>query len=121
MKNQERIIIAGSRNFNDYQLLYGEVEKYLDGNLDVVIVSGAAKGADTLGERYAADKGIPLKRYPADWAKNGKAAGPIRNEQMAQNADTLIAFWDGGSRGTKNMIDVAQKHGLLVKVIYFEQ
>lgn len=121
MKNKERIIIAGSRNFNNYQVLCNEVGEYLGDNLDVVIVSGAARGADTLGERYAADKGISLHRYPADWVKNGKAAGPIRNEQMAQNADTLIAFWDGESRGTKNMIDVAKKYGLLVKINYFEQ
>ena len=54
--------------------------------------------------------------FPADWDKYGKAAGFIRNEQMAQNADALVVFWDGKSRGTKNMIELAAKYKLKVRI-----
>ena len=73
------------------------------------IVSGAARGADILGERYGIEHNIPIKRFPADWGKYGKGAGFIRNEQMGNYADYLIAFWDGKSRGTFHMIEYMKK------------
>ncbi|MBR1697914.1 MAG: DUF2493 domain-containing protein, partial [Anaerovibrio sp.] len=85
----------------------------------VIIVSGHAPGADTLGERYAHEHGLKCELYPADWNTHGKAAGPIRNAEMANNADALIAFWDGESRGTKNMIETAKAKGLRVAVVKY--
>ena len=84
-----------------------------------MIVSDHASGADALGERYAQERGYETEVYPADWKTNGRAAGPIRNAQMAAVADALIAFWDGKSRGTKNMIDTATKRGLQVAVVRY--
>lgn len=115
-----RIIIAGCREFSDYELLSQKCDNILSAvrqTHSVVIVSGTARGADQLGERYAAERGYQVRRFPADWERDGKAAGPIRNALMADNADALIAFWDDVSRGTKNMIDTAKNRGLAVRVI----
>lgn len=80
------------------------------------IVSGKARGVDTLGELWAERMNIPVDEYPANWDKHKRAAGPIRNSLMADNAEALVAVWDNKSRGTKNMIDTATKKGLLVYV-----
>jgi hypothetical protein len=87
------------------------VEQAIEENkLEVTeIVSGKARGADTLGEQYAKEKGIPVKEFPADWNKYGKAAGPIRNEEMARYADWLIAFWHPDCKGTTNMIRIMRE------------
>ena len=87
---------------------------------EIVIISGHALGADSLDERYAQERGFKIETYPADWKKYGRAAGPIRNEQMANIANALIAFWDGKSKGTKNMINLAKKKGLQVFVAQYE-
>lgn len=105
-----KIIIAGSRDFNDYELLDKEVSSILNSLVGVpmnnmIILSGGAKGADKLGERYSILNKFNLKKYPANWDKYGKSAGFIRNAEMAKLADILIAFWDGKSKGTKDMID----------------
>lgn len=84
-----------------------------------MIVCGKARGADSLGEQYAKEKGYEIRYFPADWKSLGKSAGYKRNEQMAQNADALVAFWDGQSRGAKHMIDLACKYGLDVRVIRY--
>lgn len=115
-----KVIIAGSRNFNDYPTL----EKYCDKVLssvadDIEIVSGTAYGADKLGERYAKEKGYKLTQFPADWEQYGKSAGVIRNKQMAEYSDALIAFWDKESKGTANMIKLAQSLGLKIRICYF--
>jgi hypothetical protein len=91
-----RVIIAGSRNFNDYKLLRSKLDFLLQNyNLnDIEIVSGTAKGADQLGEMYAKEKGISVKRFPADWDKFGKSAGVMRNKQMAEYATHSVCFWD---------------------------
>lgn len=86
---------------------------------DVVIISGHASGADALGERYAQERGFQLETFPADWKAHGRAAGPIRNARMASAANALIAFWDGKSRGTKNMIEIAKNHNLKVVVVRY--
>lgn len=81
------------------------------------VVSGACKeGVDRLGEEWAGRKGIPVKRFPADWNQYGRRAGPLRNREMAKYADALIAIWDGESRGTRNMIDEALREKLEVYV-----
>lgn len=117
-----RVIIAGGRDFQDYELLKEKCDNILkerSGTQKIIVVSGAARGADKMGERYANEKGYTIEQYPADWKHLGNAAGPIRNAQMANSADALIAFWDGQSRGTKNMINVARTKGLLVRVINY--
>lgn len=99
-----KTIIAGCRGFNDYKLLKEKVDYYRKDHVITEVVSGTARGADYLGEEYANENGIPIKSFPADWDNYGKAAGPIRNRQMAEYADVLIAVWDGKSKGTNNMI-----------------
>ena len=116
-----KVIVAGCRDFADYELLKEKCDFYLQNQKpeDIVIVSDHASGADALGERYAQERGYETEVYPADWKTNGRAAGPIRNAQMASVAHALIAFWDGKSRGTKNMIDTATKRGLQVAVVRY--
>lgn len=111
------VIIAGSRDFNDQALLNERCDHLLAKRENVVIVSGGARGADTLGERYAEQRGLHVLRMPADWNKHGKQAGYIRNQDMLQRANALIAFWDGKSRGTEHMISIARKAGLAVRVV----
>lgn len=82
-------------------------------------MSGGAKGADTLGERYAEEKGFKVKRFPADWNIHGKKAGILRNEEMANYADTCVAFWDSQSKGTAHMIKRATELGLKVRVVRY--
>lgn len=118
-----KVIIAGSRGFSNYKLLREQCNKYLREKRktsNVIIVSGHARGADTLGEKYAQDEGFALEIYPAQWKKLGKQAGYRRNEQMAEVADALIAFWDGSSKGTKHMIDIMNGKNLLVRVVEYE-
>ncbi|MCC2832102.1 DUF2493 domain-containing protein [[Clostridium] innocuum] len=123
MNNKEvRIIVAGGRDFNDYDLLSSVLTEYM-ASCEAVIVSGTAKGADRLGERFASDSGFEIRRFPADWDKHGKSAGIIRNREMADYAGeaigVLFAFWDGKSRGTKHMISTAKKRGLEVHIIKY--
>lgn len=118
-----RVIIAGSRDFSDYDLLKTKLDYFLSKKVadgyKIVIVSGAAKGADKLGERYAKERGYYIDSYPADWDRYGKRAGYLRNVEMANAADALIAFWDGVSKGTKHMIDIAESKQLLKRVVYY--
>ena len=114
-----KVIIAGGRNFDDFNKLCQVCDEFLQDQNKVEIVSGAYKGADLLGERYAAKRNYPIKQFPADWRRYGKSAGLKRNTEMAAYADALIAFWDGESKGTKHMIELATQTGLIVKVIYF--
>lgn len=111
-----RVIIAGSRDFTDYELLKKVCDDHFNDDDIITIISGTARGADQLGERYATEKGYAIERFPADWNKWGKSAGYKRNEEMAQVADMLIAFWDGESRGTKHMIDLGYKYKLKMLV-----
>lgn len=118
-----KVIIAGSRGFSNYKLLKEQCNKYLREKrrtCNIIIVSGHARGADTLGEKYAQDEGFALEIYPAQWKKLGKQAGYRRNEQMAEVADALIAFWDGESKGTKHMIDIMNNKGLPTKVVNYD-
>lgn len=115
-----RVIIAGGRNFTDKEKLFATMDKLLSRTRDdITVACGKARGADTLGEEYAKNRGYSIAYYPADWDRHGRAAGFVRNIEMAQNADALVAFWDGQSRGTKHMIETAQQHGLEVRVIRY--
>lgn len=112
-----RLVIAGSRDFADYDLLRREVDKLLSGRTNVTIVSGTARGADRLGERYAAEHGMKIERFPAEWAKYHQGAGPVRNEKMVKSADAVIVFWDRESSGTKNIIECARKENVPYKIV----
>lgn len=120
-----KVIIAGTRDFDNYELLKQKMDKILAArvrnNEEIIIVSGTARGADKLGERYARERGYTIKRFPADWDKNGKRAGYIRNEEMAKYADACVCFWDETSRGTKHMIDLATRYKLALRVIKYNK
>lgn len=130
-----KIIIAGGRDFNDYEALCLNCDLAIKSfnYTNIEIVSGKAPGADTLGERYAREKGYPVKPFPADWTdfsepclirtrkdgtKYNALAGTKRNKQMAEYADALICFWDGKSKGTKDMIALAKKNNLQMTIYY---
>lgn len=122
VKPDFRVIIAGGRDFNDYALLKVKCDKILASKgqtHNIVVITGAARGADSLGEQYARENGYAIDSRPADWNAHGKSAGFIRNVQMANSADALIAFWDGKSHGTKHMIDTAINKGLEVRTIIY--
>ena len=117
-----KTIIAGGRDFMDYNLLKEKTNKILQEKKvthKIVIISGCARGADTLGLRYASENAFDVEEYPAEWDKYGKKAGYVRNVKMAENADALIAFWDGKSKGTKHMIDIAAERNLPIRVIRY--
>jgi hypothetical protein len=109
-----KVIIAGGRDITDYATVAMAMTEA--GFAVTEVVSGTAAGVDRLGEEWAQRRGLPIKRFPAPWTEFGKAAGPIRNRQMAEYADALVAVWDGKSRGTKNMINQARARGLVVHV-----
>lgn len=111
-----KTIIAGSRDFNDYDLLKAVCSKY---NISTVI-SGTCRGADLLGERYAMENNIPIQRFPANWDLHGKSAGYIRNKEMCEHGERLIAFHKNNSKGTLNMIHFAEDKGLEVIIINVE-
>lgn len=117
-----KVLVCGSRHFNDYDFLgtslwrlYQERENF---NI-TEIIHGGARGADTLAGEWAKNHNCPVRVFPADWEKHGKAAGPIRNAQMLKEGqpNLVVAFLAPDSRGTKNMIDQATKAGVPVKVI----
>lgn len=123
-----RVIVAGSRTFSNFSLLEKELMLFFKEHQlhrsDVEIISGTANGADKLGEKFAEKYGLACTKFPADWDKNGKSAGYIRNEEMAkyagENSDgVLFAFWNNISSGTKNMINIARKYKLIINVISF--
>ena len=112
-----RVIIAGSRGVTDYEIVKQAVES--SGFRVTEVVSGTARGVDQLGEKWAAENDIPVVKFPARWELHGRAAGMIRNEDMAKYASALIAVWDGESRGTKHMIWCAQLLGRQVHVVEY--
>lgn len=120
------IIIAGSREFTDYNIVKKSLKEFLLSKNTTdkpTIICGMARGADMVGYSLAKKCGLPLKEFPADWSI-GKRAGYIRNEQMAKYAHehgngVLLAFWDGKSKGTKSMIELAKKYGLEIYIFNF--
>ena len=118
MDESFRVIIAGSRGFSDYDLLCEKCDKIFSRRKPTAILCGEARGADLLGKRYAEEHSIPVKSFPADWDKYGKSAGFVRNKIMGDNADALVAFWDGKSTGTLHMIKVAADKDIPIRVIW---
>ena len=127
MQKELRVIVAGTRTFIDQQLLYSTLDSiltdYPEDKYKIIIISGCAKGPDSMAIQYAKNHDYELRKFPAEWDKLGKSAGIRRNLQMAQYAadvhhsGLLVAFWDGNSPGTKNMIDVAQRYGIPTEII----
>ena len=115
-----RIVVGGSRSFTDY----GTLEKYLDTCLqdctEITILSGHCQGADLMAERYATEHGLAIEVIPANWKKYGRAAGPIRNREMVEHSDVVIAFWDGKSRGTRSLIEYARALKKELRVVMIE-
>lgn len=107
-------IIAGSRTITDYNILECVVK---DSNFSISeVVCGCAKGVDALGKMYAHNNGIKVTEFPADWEKQGKKAGYLRNKQMSKYSEALIAIWDGESKGTRHMIEIAKENKLKIYV-----
>lgn len=120
-----RIGIVGSRTFNDYELMkdvfygYFAIENDLLGYGDITIISGGARGADLLAKKLADNPYFDYIEFFADWGKYGKSAGFKRNQQIVDNSDIIIAFWDGKSRGTQDTINKAKLTKKPTFIIYF--
>lgn len=118
-----KVIIAGSREFDNYDMLKEKCDKILSRKVnegeEIVIVSGTARGADTLGEKYAEERGYKIERYPANWDKYGKRAGYLRNKKMAEVSNACIVFLNpkAENKGSKMMISIATEEKLLIRVI----
>ncbi|MGD2351991.1 DUF2493 domain-containing protein [Bacillus subtilis] len=116
-----KVCIAGSRGFNDYDLLREALDKILkdyEGH-EVQIVSGGAEGADRLGERYSQERGMSLKQFIPNWDDLGDLAGHRRNVEMAYYSDWVVCFWDGSSKGTRGMINASKRAGKVVHEIRY--
>jgi hypothetical protein len=125
------LVIAGGRDYDDYETAEAYLDKLLLNKTDILILSGACDvagkltftrddgtkvyGADGIGERYAKERGYQVEHYPANWKRFGKKASYIRNKAMAERGKALAAFWDGKSTGTKMMIDLAEEYGLVIR------
>ncbi len=117
------VVVAGTRTFDDYELLKGKLDVLIGEKAKehkIEIVSGGATGADALGEKYAEERGFAVKKFPANWGKHGKAAGPIRNKEMAEYAHAVVVFWDGLSRGSMSMTNEARAAGKPTRVIRYQ-
>lgn len=116
-----KLIIAGSRNVSptikeiDWAIGY-----YFSASPLTEVVSGTAGGADQAGERWARERGYPIKRFPADWGEFGKFAGKKRNGEMAWYADAALVFWDGSSNGSADMVTRMVERGKRVAVVLVE-
>lgn len=121
MKQKLRCIIAGGREFSDFDMVCRAMDFYLNDTLhdDVIIIEGGARGADRLGREYAKLRGYPFKTFEADWTKYGNGAGHRRNAEMAAVATHLVLFWDGKSRGSADMKKQAEKHNLIIRVVFY--
>ena len=97
-----KLAVVGSRNFDDYAWMERCLFSVVRAEELEAVVSGGARGADALAERFAASHGVPLVVVPADWKKFGRSAGPVRNAEIVRLADIVVAFWDGRSPGTRD-------------------
>ena len=120
-----RMIVAGGRNFNDKKLFTETMNKMLEKYNEPEIVSGHASGADSMAEEFALEHGLSLNVKAAEWKKYGRAAGPIRNKEMldyiVEEQPVLVAFWNGSSKGTLDMINRAKKANVDVNVVMYTE
>lgn len=113
-----KLAVVGTRTFLDYKLLKSELDKYEDIE---VIISGGAKGADSLAAEYAEEKNIDTMIFIPEWEKYGKAAGPKRNKKIIEECDKVIAFWDEESYGTLSSIKFAKSMSKELNIVYYLQ
>jgi hypothetical protein len=136
-----KVIVAGSRGFYNFihqiknlpveearavntrhrDILYSVLNKLLKGKIGVTIISGAAAGADAAGEEYAFQNCLQLISKPADWDTHGKSAGYKRNAEMAEIATHCVIFWDGSSKGSKHMLDIAKSKKLPTVLVHYNE
>lgn len=109
-----KCIIAGTRHVTSMRIVEQAIRESGFEDQITEVVCGGTRGVDALGERWAKARGIPVRYFKANWSRYGLVGGPIRNEQMAHYADALILVWDGYSKGSKNMLTIAQKNGLVI-------
>jgi hypothetical protein len=115
-----KLVVAGGRDFENAALLCLELyNTYTFKGIEVEVVCGLARGADSMGKEWAIANGAKVHEFPADWDKFGKSAGYKRNKQMGEFADEVLVFWDGVSKGTKHMIDLAKLLGKPLKVVMY--
>lgn len=112
------LVIAGSRTAKESHVRQALMRCPWTKDITRVI-SGTAHGADKFGEKFAKENNIEVIQFPADWDKYGMSAGPRRNREMAENADALLAVWDGISKGTHSMLNYAKKYGLKIMIYYY--
>lgn len=113
------LAVVGGRTFHDYDKLKVMLDVLLDGFGFTTIVSGGANGADSLGEKFADERGLKKIIHLPDWEKNGKAAGMIRNRDIINDADMVVACWNSKSRGTENSINLAKSQNKTTLLIYY--
>lgn len=118
-----KLAIIGGRDFTDYNRLMSAIEDFFpdSGGVSRIseIVSGGARGADSLGARYARECGLKLTEFIPDWDRHGKRAGFIRNQDIIENCDCVLAFWDGKSKGTGNSLSIAKRLKKTTLIVYF--
>jgi hypothetical protein len=112
-------LVSGSLSFDDYDLLCATLDRLLTGKQNVVIVSGGAKGAELLAERYAREHDLGIKQILADWATYGRGAKVIRNAQLIDAADCAVFFWDGKNKNVGEAIERAEAKGIPVQIVGF--
>jgi len=109
--------IIGSRGISNYEIVSDVLKEYQISN----VISGGAKGVDSLAERYVTDNSLSMTVFKPDWAQYGRAAGPIRNRHIVDAAECVIAFWDGKSKGTLDSITYAKKIGKKVDIWEYDE
>lgn len=114
----KKVAVIGSRGFTDYSLLKTELDRV---TAPFIIVSGGAKGADSLAEKYADEMGYTKLIFPAEWEKYGRSAGFKRNRLIIESSDIVLAFWDGVSKGTKHSINIAKSINKPHRIILYTQ
>lgn len=119
--NNNILLIASSRDFNNYDLLCYYMSLILKNNKIDKIMSGGARGADSLAQRYADEHNIPFQLFPANWDLHGKSAGYIRNVEMGKCCKAGLIFWDGQSRGTNHMINILNQQKKKYIICHFNK
>lgn len=116
---QIRLAIIGGRDFTNYEYMKNSLAKLAQDVTIIQVVSGGARGADSLGEQWANEQNIPINIFPAQWEKYGRSAGFRRNKDIINNCDMVAAFWDGQSRGTENSIQLAKEQRKPVRIFKY--
>ena len=114
-----QLLIAGGRDFDDYELLCSVVDRYRGEHRVKRIVSGGAGGADRLGERYAKRHHLPILRIKPEWDRHGRAAGILRNQDLVDAADHVICFWDEKSKGTQDTIKKTRRANKSLEIVVY--